>query len=216
MPAIKNRIQHRPLIVEGVCLVAVFDQLEIPDTPFLIYVKGFEAPNRTEDAIIFDEVYRYEQAYSPDRIARVVYMNESHSSLNSYDVDVAYIKAKTTVSIALAVGGILSIFSGVLVFMLGLSGDDSALVKVAGAEFSSKGLGGVILTTSVLWAYFSYLARPKYSQRQESTVNQRNDGSYEKYELRSSTVVAARPKREAFSPIATEADSKGPSDDEWL
>jgi len=76
------------------------------------------------------------------------------------DIDIAFIQAKTKLAVALAIGGMLALAVGLTVLLYGVVGQDHTLVKAANFEVSASGLGGVIMTTSVLWAFFSYKCRP--------------------------------------------------------
>ena len=186
----------RPLIIEGLCLLGVLDRFQI-NVDFLVYVAGI-SPSRTDfDDKIFDETDKYLQTYRSTIRADVIFNMDKYNSDSSNEIDIAYIKAKTAIAIVLAIGGMLSILVGALVFVLGLQGGDSALIKVAGAEISAKGIGGVILVTSAAWAYLAYLARPQYSKKREVRESTKNDGSFERYEFESSTQNQARPDKNA-------------------
>ncbi|SEI48383.1 hypothetical protein SAMN05421831_102296 [Allopseudospirillum japonicum] len=113
---------------------------------------------------------------------------------NQLDVDIAYIKAKAIVSGFLAFGGIVSIFVGAFVFNAGISSENTTLINILGAEVTAKGIGAVILSSSVPWAYFSYLSRPNYSRARESRTNTTADGTQEVYEFDSSTMKSAQPR----------------------
>ena len=104
-----------------------------------------------------------------------------------HDVDIAYLKSRTLFSSLLALGGILSIIVGALLLNAGLQGGDSAVFKVLGAEISAKGIGGVILTTSAVWAYLAYRSRPVYRHKKETKKSVGSDGSIEEWETESST-----------------------------
>ena len=133
----------RPLIIEGLCLLEVLDRLQV-NVDFLVYVTGIGPSSTDCDKKVFDETNGYFQTYRPAIKADVIFNMDKYKSNSSNEIDIAYIKAKTAIAIVLAVGGILSILVGALVFVLGLQSGDSALIKVAGAEVSAKGIGGVI------------------------------------------------------------------------
>ncbi|MGI0025456.1 MAG: hypothetical protein ACREA4_09990, partial [Nitrososphaera sp.] len=193
LATLKMAIEERPLIIEGLCLLKVLAQLQA-NVDFLVFVVGLRPDRKELDKKVFDEADMYLQAYRPTQKADVIFNMDRYNSNQSNEIDIAYIKAKTAISIVLAVGGILSILVGALVFVLGLQGGDTALIKVAGVEISAKGVGGVTLGTSAVWAYLAYLARPKYSRKREVKESKKNDGSFERHEFESSTQIDARPE----------------------
>ena len=196
LSGLKAAINERPIIIEGLCLLEVLKRLWT-DADFLVYVAGVRPSRKESDKKIFDEADNYRHAYQPTERADVIFDMDKYNSSSSIAVDIAYIKSKTAISIVLALGGILSILVGALVFVLGLQGGDTTLIKFAGAEISAKGIGGVILTTSAVWAYLAYLARPKYSRKREVKESRRNDGSIERHEFESSTQTSVRPDNDA-------------------
>jgi hypothetical protein len=196
LPALKTVIGERPIIIEGLCLLEVLERLQI-NADFLVYVTGISASRKDLDKKVFDETDRYLQAYQPTKRAEVIFNMDKYNSNSSNEIDLAYIKAKTAISIILAIGGILSILVGALVFVLGLQGGDTALIKAAGVEVSAKGIGGVILGTSAVWAYLAYLVRPQYSRKREVKESKKDDGSVERHEFESSTQTGARSDKNA-------------------
>lgn len=191
LSSLKTATGERPLIIEGLCLLEVLERLQI-SADFLIYVAGTRPIRKEVDKTLFDEADRYLQEYQPTKTAQVIFNMDRYNMNSSNEIDIAYIKAKTSISIVLAVGGILSILVGALVFVLGLQGGDTTLIKVAGIEISAKGIGGVILSTSAVWAYLAYLSRPQYSRKREVRESKKDDGSYERHELESATQKAVR------------------------
>jgi hypothetical protein len=106
-------------------------------------------------------------------------------------VDIALINAKTKIALTLAVGGILTLLVGLVILLYGTPGQDEALIKIGATQLSARGIGGVIMVTSVGWAYFAYLCRPIYQRSHEITETydpntQRTTGLQER---RSSTQV---------------------------
>lgn len=130
-----------------------------------------------------DEVRDYHRKYYPIDVADLVYTPSKHAqetffmSATKSDIDIAFIKAKTKLSIALAVGGMLTLVIGLVVLLYGVTGQDHTLVKAANIEVSAGGLGGVIMTTSVLWAFLSYKSRPIYAQINQSSETYGLDGT---------------------------------------
>jgi hypothetical protein len=168
---LEQALSHRPLIVEGVCLLAVLDRFNAkPDT--LIYVESLES-NRIKagrSSPFAAEVLDYYHRWKPSRVADIIYAR--HASTKSVipmesgkaDIDVAFIQAKTKIALALAGGGIITLLIGLAVLMYGVTGQDHTLLKGASVEISASGIGGVIMVTSVVWAFFAYKSRPTYSR----------------------------------------------------
>ena len=92
------------------------------------------------------------------------------------------------------IGGLIQTICGVLLLNTGLNEQGAATLKIMGAQLSATGLGGILLSTSVMWAYFAYLSRPKYSSTTESRSVKRPDGSSETYEFSSKTQMAVAPR----------------------
>jgi len=184
------------LIVEGICLLAVLDRLSVR-VDYLVFV---DSETRTKAAkksgLLQREVGDYLISHTPQSKANAMVSLEDLCMKSSYDVDIAYIKSKTLLAIVLAIGGVIQTIAGALLLNTGLN-DQGATLKIMGAEISATGLGGVVLCTSVIWAYFAYLARPRFSSRSETRSTRHADGSTEEYEFRSSTQVSAAPEGDA-------------------
>lgn len=143
--------------------------------------------------MLIKEVENYLRMYSPRSKANRVVTLESESMDSSNLVNLAYIKSRTIVSASLAAGGLIQSIVGALLLNAGLNSQGTATLKIMGVEASATSLGGIVLTTSVMWAYFAFLARPQYSSRRESKRTKRADGSSEEYEFVSDTQTSAGP-----------------------
>lgn len=175
----------RPVVIEGICLRRVLDALDIvPDLH--LYARADESTRYKAGDALVGEVADY--AVEGRRLADEV-IRMSEFGTNQLDVDIAYLKAKTIVSVVLALGGISSLIVGALLLTSGMAAANSAVLEIAGARLTAEGLGAVILGSSVFWAYFAYLARPKYSRRKETKSRTMPDGGQESYEFESSTMT---------------------------
>ena len=104
------------------------------------------------------------------------------------DVDIAFIQAKTKLALALAGGGMLTLLIGLAVLLYGVTGQDQTLIKVGTIELSARGLGGVIMITSVVWAFIAYKARPTYARVHQTSEKYDPDSRLvERHEHESST-----------------------------
>jgi hypothetical protein len=173
-PKLKKVLHRRPLIVEGVCLLEVLKRLDIR-VDILIYVEG---PKRRTKKIspLLREASGYHKRFEPFRIANIVYSRPeaakgdmSRMNRNNTDVDLVFIQAKTKIALTLAGGGILALIVGLAVLMYGVTGQDHALLKGASIELSASGLGGVIMATSGIWAFFAYKSRPTYRRIRQAS-----------------------------------------------
>lgn len=182
-----------PFILEGLCILAVLERLSLrPD--FLVYVEPESRFQSAKTSALLQGEFRdYFEKYSPRAKAHAVISLEHLYMSSSHDVDIAFIRSKTIVSVVLALGGLLQTVAGGLLLNAGLNNQGTATLKIMGAEVSASGLGGIVLCTSVMWAYFAYLARPKFSSRSETRNTVNADGSSESYEFTSSTQMEARP-----------------------
>ena len=151
-----------PAIIEGVCLLEILERIGASADLF-IYVSPARSARDTRDASDLKlEVSQYYARHRPVDIADIVLSHSALSQSGSNDmmntrseaVDIAFIQAKMKLAIALAVGGMLSLIVGLIVLLYGVTNQDSASLSIAGAEISATGIGGVIMVTSVLWAFF--------------------------------------------------------------
>jgi len=184
-----------PTVIEGVCLLAVLQRIScVPN--YLIFVdpdSRFDIAPKSP--ILVEEVRLYLGEYSPRSKADAITSLERPTMPRSTEVDIAYIRAKTTISVVLAVGGLLQTISGAFLLNAGLNDHGTANFSIMGAQFSATGLGGIVLCTSVLWAFFAYRARPTYSITSESQKSTKADGSSESYVFESRTQMRAGPKQ---------------------
>lgn len=186
---LKEVIQNTsmPVIIEGVCLLSVLSVIEIKPVLHVFLFRGC-GNDYKKDSSLVEEVANYvKESQAPYRADKTIYMNNSQT--NQLDVDIAYIKSKTLVSVILALGGVVALLVGAYVLTSGVSSKDSAVFEVLGAKITAEGIGAVILGSSVLWAYFSYMAKPKYSRRREVKSNNAPDGSHSSYEFESASMA---------------------------
>ncbi len=192
---LSTALHARPVLVEGVCLLAVAKYLGIkPDVH--VYVQGCQPAPRSPRGIgpLAEEVLAYHREFKPAETADILYVRTTNTlevdpmGNDRFDVDIAFIQAKTKLAITLAMGGMLTLMIGLVVLLQGVTGQDQTLIKTAGFEISASGLGGVIMVTSIVWAFFAYQARPIYSARRE--VSEKIDpktGIMERHEHESTT-----------------------------
>ena len=178
------------VIVEGICLLDVLNGLNLTHSKY-IYMERVEEYPYKESALLPEVQEYFQRNGALINEARVLLMNGNET--NQLDVDIAYLKAKALVAVVLSIGGMIALAVGAYVLTSGISSEDSAVFRILGAEISAEGIGAVILASSVLWAYFAYLARPKYSRRKEIRNETDSDGSHRTYEFESSTMLAAKP-----------------------
>jgi len=192
LDVLANKINEssRPVIVEGVCLLEILDRIKTKKD-YLIYLNNSVDCYRKKDDALENEVILYTKKFQPEQKADLI-LGEMNMK-NQHDVDIAYLKSRTIFSALLAFGGILSIIVGALLLNSGLQGGDTAVFKILGAEISASGIGSVILTTSVVWAYLAYRSRPVYRHKKETKKSIGTDGSVEEWETESSTRFAVNP-----------------------
>lgn len=186
---------QRPLIVEGVCVLAVLHELGIvPDK--LVYVQSREPSALTPRGcgLLAAEVQAYHRRFEPAAIADVLYMGfaitQKAESMDPgrHEIDIAFINAKTRLCIALIAGGMLALVVGLIVLLYGTARQDEAVISAGGIEIHATGIGAVIMTTSIVWAFFAYKSRPIYSRKREaSEIRDPNTGRTEWIERESST-----------------------------
>jgi hypothetical protein len=180
------------VVIEGICLLAVLERLAL-DADYLIFVEADSARARPS-SLLAGEMRSYARAYAPRSRAHRILSREGLSMTNSFDVDIAHIRAKTVISILLACGAVLQTIGGTLLLNSGLSQPGAATLKIMGADVSTSGLGGLILSTAISWAYIAYLARPSRRRAEpESRGSTRLDSGAEVYDLRTVTQVVADP-----------------------
>ena len=180
------------MIVEGVCILTILSRMGFaPSLHFFLY--RVDGDNYKQGNQLVAEVGKYiKETDAPRKANKIITMNNSQT--NQLDVDIAYIKSKTIVSVILAIGRIVALLVGAYVLSSGISSENSAVFEVLGAKITTEGIGAVILGSSVLWAYFSYLAKPKYSRRRVVKSSTSPDGTQSQYEFESATMTAAEPE----------------------
>jgi hypothetical protein len=180
------------LVIEGICLLAALSRVGCsPD--YLVFVDSESQFNTArKSSILRSEVRDYLREYYPRAKANAITSLERTGMTRSTEVDVAYIRARTTISIVLAFGGLVQTIAGALLLNAGLNEHGTATFSLMGAEFSATGLGGIVLCTSVLWAFFAYRSSPKYSRTSEAKNFTNADGSSESYVYESATQAAAK------------------------
>ena len=171
---LKQALQNRPLIVEGICALEILSQLN-ESYDLLVYITASVKLTNQNDKIA-REIDEYHERWHPKQRADICFDNNKPLDLlreamptDRTAIDIAYINAKTRFAIVLACGGILSLIVGLIVLLNGVKGQDETVVKIGDFNLSAKGLGAVIMGTSSVWAFFSYQSRPKYSHSRELT-----------------------------------------------
>lgn len=196
-------LRQRPVLVEGVCMLGVLERLGImPDV--LVYVQDPELERRKtgRDSPFATEVLEYHHNFNPVCVADIVYERQENTrelalmDSGRADIDIAFIQAKTKIALALAGGGMLTLIIGLAVLMYGVTGQDQTLLRGASFEISASGLGGVIMVTSVVWAFFAYKSRPTYARtRQTSEKYDAESRLLERLEHESSTQQSVAPRK---------------------
>ena len=178
-----------PVIVEGVCVLTVLSRIGmVPSLHFFLYRSG--KAKYKQGSPLVSEINKYiTETDAPKKATKAITMN--NASTNQLDVDIAYLRSKTIVSVFLSIGGIITLLVGAFILSSGISNQDSAVFEILGAKLTAEGIGAVILGSSVFWAYFAYLARPKYSRRKEVSSSTSPDGTQSHYEFESATMIAA-------------------------
>ncbi len=197
-PELSTALQPRPIILEGVCLLAVVKRLGItPDVHIYIQCSSPNATTPRGMGPLATEVFAYHQEFEPADNADVLYIRTEHTKegtlmgQDSFAVDIAFIQAKTKLALALAAGGMLTLMIGLAVLLYGVTGQDQTLIKAAAIEISASGVGGVIMVTSVIWAFFAYKARPTYARRRQMSEKYDSESRlWERHEHESSTQQA--------------------------
>lgn len=168
-------LNARPVIVEGVCLLAVAKRLGMaPDVH--IYVEDLSGSRGPRAASALGaEILTYHQQFRPAETADILYLeSQIYHEVGAMrsggaDIDIAYIAAKTKLALFLACGGMLTLLIGLAVLLYGVTSQDEAVIRAGTVELSASGLGGVIMITSVAWAFFAYKARPTYARVSQSS-----------------------------------------------
>ncbi len=194
LQGLRLALDRRPVLVEGVCVLKVLQSLNVtPD--WLVYVSSPRPEPGTPlgDGPLAAEVSAYHRAFDPEAAADILYRNGQVERTRVMDqpraaLDIAYINAKTRIAITLAIGGMLTLFVGLFLLFFGVTSQDRTLMRFLGVEVSAGGLGGVIMATSVMWAFLAYKACPSYAH--SSRLEERYDSSsqlLERVHLESST-----------------------------
>jgi hypothetical protein len=166
---IELSIEKYPVLLDGVCILKLLELMG-RKADAIIYVRSLKpksGPTAIEDPLAA-EVTRYHREYNPEIMADIIYDRTLAREPRPMDtvrasIDIAYINARTRITITLAVGGMLTLIVGLILLLYGITGQDRSLIKFPGIEISAGGLGGVIMATSAVWAFFAYKAAPSYA-----------------------------------------------------
>lgn len=179
-----------PFLIEGICLLAVLERLSLsPD--YLVFVAA-DPSLASRSSLLADEVESYVRSFAPRSRADRILAPERSPMTNSFDVEIAHIRAKTVISILLACGALAQSIGGILLLNSGLSPQGTATLSFLGAPISTSGLGGLILCTAVSWAYVAYRARPRPSSGSRPVLRAADTIS-DIHDLRSVTQVIGDP-----------------------
>ena len=197
-PALVNELGDLPVIIEGVCLLQVLERVDL-GVDLLVYVDSPRIQRTRTLEPVEHEVSEYRERYLPREKASIVFRKKVEIAPHSVEqdsqsaIDIEFIKAKTWLSIALVAGGILTLLIGLVVLLHGVTGEDHTIVRFSNVEISASGIGGVIMLTSVLWAFVAYKARPVYSSiRQKRRKFDSMQNLIEEEEYRSATAIKCR------------------------
>ncbi|MCI5137221.1 MAG: hypothetical protein D3922_02125 [Candidatus Electrothrix sp. AR1] len=183
------KVKKCRLIIEGICLVAVLEKLNL-NVDYNIFVRvNYE--NYSMDSLDC-WLIEYKSKYQPEKNADLIIESREINMKTQHDVDILYIKSKALFSSLLAFGGILSIVIGGLLISSENNFNNQATIKILGSELNAQGIGAVILCTSIAWAFLAYKSRPIYQTKREKRISKNNDGSIEEYEIHSSTRAMMR------------------------
>ena len=204
--SIFSAIDRRPVFVEGVCMCKVMRTLGISSYR-LVYVNSARLLQGTAlgEGPLAKEVSDYHLTFDPAAKADVIYcelrarkncgMEQATAAL-----DIAYINAKTRIAITLAVGGMLTLFVGLILLFFGVSTQDHTLIKFLGVEISAGGLGGVVITASAMWAFLAYKASPSYGHSTQVKERFGPDSQLlERIDVQSSTQMLIQPGKKVSS-----------------
>jgi hypothetical protein len=195
---LKQALQKRPLIVEGICSLEILSRLN-ESYDCLVYITASVTLTNHINKIV-QEVDEYHEHWAPNYRAHIRFDNNKpldslreKMPTDRTAIDIAYIKAKTQFAIVLACGGMLSLIVGLVVLINGVKGQDETVVKMGSFNLSAKGLGAVIMGTSTVWAFFSYQSRPKYSHSRELTEEfDPESNRTHRREVESSTMIGTK------------------------
>lgn len=172
-----------PVIIEGVCLLYVLKRIDIyPDTLFFVPKKIY-TKKATGVAL---EVREYIIKTEVNRKADIIM---SDFGTNEFDTDIAYIKYNTFISIILAIGGIASLVTGSSIILATDQTYNTIIFEIAKVKITANGIGSAVLGSSVVWAYFSYLARPKYRRIKTARTNHASDEIWQNSEVVATTMA---------------------------
>ena len=202
---IRSRLGAGFQIVEGLCVLAVLGKLGLAPTVHVYVTPMGGTYELSEDAGLswHIEVLDYEKEFSPHLSADLLFVNELPQESSTFNreiamsreaIDIAYINAKTRLAIALAFGGFLTLGIGLAVLIFApVSSAQETLIQFLGLEVSARGMGAIIMSTSVVWGYLAYSARPNYSHRLETFESGTPDGAFERSRIESSTAALLEP-----------------------
>lgn len=72
-----------------------------------------------------------------------------------------HLKQRAAICYAMVAGGVITLFSGVAMLSVGISGDQMVWFESHSIKVTAGGFGAITMLASVLWGYFAYRSRPE-------------------------------------------------------
>lgn len=85
-----------------------------------------------------------------------------YSGQRAPETDLALIRAKTTLAVTLAAGGILSVLAGLAIALWADASE--ALFTIGNMAVTTRTVGILVMLSSAIWSWCAYKARPRFAQ----------------------------------------------------
>ena len=181
-----------PVIVEGVCMLDIFSKIGIEPEVHIFVEKPKRSDYKSEYPIVAEVGDYINTSEALKKSDEVVVMENTET--NPLDVDKTYIRSKTVVSAFLSLGGIVALLVGAYILSTGISSQSSAVFEFLGAKVTAEGIGAVMMSSSVFWAYFAYRSRPQYRRHRETMSRTSPEGGRKQSEFVSASMAATKPE----------------------
>ena len=163
---LRRALLHRPVIIEGVCMLDVLDRLGLRPEQFVYLQAPFAEQHLDRSHPLVREVRAYTNRSHPVERANLV-LARSEGGASQYktpagrrfNIDAYLMKNRSQISRGLAAAGMFMLAMGAALVVVGSSAQGESLTPV-GSEFSLVGTGLATMLISCLWIFLARLARP--------------------------------------------------------
>lgn len=168
--ALQCALEHRPVIVEGVCMLDVLDRLDLRPDQFIYLQAPFAERRLDRSHPLVREVRAYTDRSHPVERANLA-LARSESVPEKYEtwadrqssVDAYLMRNRSRISHGLTATGMIMLATGAFFVVIGFSALGDAVTRVDGRDFALVGAGLLTMLMSSIWIFLARLGRRRNS-----------------------------------------------------